>query len=607
VEFRILGPLEVLDGGRPIEIAGSKRRAVLAFLLLHANEVVRTERLIDELWGEQTPRNASGALHNHVSRLRKALGPDVLARREWGYVLRADEESIDLCRFERLLALAEPLPARERSVQLAAALKLWRGPALADLVTEPALETEIARLDELRLTTLERRIDADLEAGRNAELVGEIEALIAAHPLREHLRWQLILALYRAGRQAEALEVYRETRRVLTEELGLEPSPELKELEKAILRQDPAIAATARVASIAAIQRPRRSNRRAAVLGLLGLGLLGLGVAVPLVLIGDRRAHPSAGAPPAALTTVVSTAAMQTAQHQTTAPPHVHVANRTLRPRQRSTHVLGESKRAAAHRTARPAAAVVTAPRPTTTTSLSATKTRTHTPTSKSAPKTPAPRSTPTKRRVVTISDNFSGNQIDGTIWYQIYQGTGWSLSQHDGHLEFSFPLGTAPGGHYDVYGGHVGTLCEFPGNFDARVDFTLVQWPPTNWIDVSLWSFFKPNNEGWEVFRGSSPRWGEQYTGYLGPGSGGSASLSDSSGSFRLTRRNGRVTGYFLHNAKWISLGSAYNTRPTVIAVGASSEEGPPVRGDTAVVDFDNFTVTAADPVCPSGAQGSG
>jgi DNA-binding SARP family transcriptional activator len=138
------------------------------------------------------------------------LGSDVLARREWGYVLRADEGSIDLRRFERLVEAAAPLPALERSAKLAEALQLWRGPALADPANEPGLQTEIARLDELRLTILERRIDADLEAGRNAELVGEIEALIAAHPLREHLRWQLILALYRAGRQAEALEVYRE-------------------------------------------------------------------------------------------------------------------------------------------------------------------------------------------------------------------------------------------------------------------------------------------------------------------------------------------------------------------------------------------------------------
>jgi DNA-binding SARP family transcriptional activator len=130
VEFRILGPLEVLDGETPVAIAGSKRRAVLALLLLHANEVVRTERLIDDLWGEHTPRNAAAALHSHVSRLRKVLGPDVLARREWGYVLRVDPDTIDLHRFERLLAAAEPLPARERSAKLSEALALWRGPRL---------------------------------------------------------------------------------------------------------------------------------------------------------------------------------------------------------------------------------------------------------------------------------------------------------------------------------------------------------------------------------------------------------------------------------------------------------------------------------------------
>src|SRR5262249_25748458 len=252
-------------------------------------------------------------------RLRKALGPEVLARREWGYVLRADEEAIDLRRFERLVAAAESLPARERSVTLAEALQLWRGPALADLANEPGLQAEIARLDELRLTTLERRIDADLEAGRNGELVGEIEALIAAHPLREHLRSQLILALYRAGRQAEALEVYRETRRVLTEELGLEPSPELRELETAILRHDPAIAAIVSVPPAAT--EPTRGWRRRGVLlaALLALLLLGLGLGAALALDGHTRANGAAHGTPVAATTskpVVGTTA--TTAHTTT-------------------------------------------------------------------------------------------------------------------------------------------------------------------------------------------------------------------------------------------------------------------------------------------------
>ena len=139
----MLGPLEVVDGDTLVEIAGAKRRAVLALLVLRANEVVRSERLIDELWGEQAPKNASAALHNHVSRLRKALGPEVLARREWGYVLRTPPETIDLRRFEDLAAEAEPLPARERAAKLAEALALWRGPPLADLALEPGLQQEI--------------------------------------------------------------------------------------------------------------------------------------------------------------------------------------------------------------------------------------------------------------------------------------------------------------------------------------------------------------------------------------------------------------------------------------------------------------------------------
>jgi DNA-binding SARP family transcriptional activator len=245
MDFRLLGAFEVWDGERPVEIVGSKRRALLALLVLRANEFVRSDLLIDLLWGENPPRNAAAALQTHVSRLRKTLGADAIVSREWGYVLRAPLEDIDLGRFEGLIFDASPLPAQERASKLAEALTLWRGPPLADLVNEPALQRHIARLEELRLSTLQGRIDADLEAGRSAGLVGELEGLVAEHPLNDHLRWLLILALYRAGRQAEALEVYRETRRFLTEELGLEPSPPLRELEQAILRQDPTLDAKA--------------------------------------------------------------------------------------------------------------------------------------------------------------------------------------------------------------------------------------------------------------------------------------------------------------------------------------------------------------------------
>jgi len=591
VEFRILGPLEVLDGETPVQIAGSKRRAVLALLLLHPNEVVRTERLIDELWGEHPPRNATAALHSHVSRLRKAVGPDLLARREWGYVLRADPDSIDLRRFEQLVAAAEPLPARERSAKLSEALALWRGPALADLAAEPSLETESARLDELRVTTLERRIDADLEAGRNAQLVGEIETLIAAHPLREHLRWQLILALYRAGRQAEALEVYRETRRVLTDELGLEPSPALKELEKAILRQDPAIASASAVPlAPASERRPPRSKRRRVVIAALALGVLGAGVGTAVALVDRTGSHRTAHA-----TSVAATSSAATAQSaQPTSGPQ-HVVKRTLRPRHSGRQGHHQSRQPAARiRTKAPAKASAAAPPVRGKSKSRPTSTGTHARTK--------------KPKIVTITDDFSGNQIDGTIWYQVYLGTGWNLSQQDGHLEFTFPPGTTPGPPYDNFGGHVGTRCKFPGDFDARVDFTLVQWPTANGILVSLWSFFQ--NIGWESWRRSSTQWGEQYGSYTG--SATSVALDDASGTLRIVRRNGVVTTYFLHNGKWQPLTSGSSRSLATIAVGASDDNdaaghGIPFPGKQVVVDFDNFRVRAADPICPPGAQGSG
>ena len=182
MDFLVLGPLEVRREGEVIEVRGSKRRALLALLVVHANEVVRADRLVDELWGESPPENALAALQSHVHRLRKDLGEDVLGTRAWGYVLRADPMTIDLRRAEDLVAEARTLAAHERRAKLGEALALWRGPALADLAQEPALASEAARLDELQLSTLEQRIDVDLELGGAAEVVGELESLVARHP-----------------------------------------------------------------------------------------------------------------------------------------------------------------------------------------------------------------------------------------------------------------------------------------------------------------------------------------------------------------------------------------------------------------------------------------
>jgi DNA-binding SARP family transcriptional activator/DNA-binding beta-propeller fold protein YncE len=232
MEFRILGSLEVVDEGRPISIRRGKEQTLLIYLLLHANEVVPSGRLIDALWDERPPPTASKILQNAVSHLRKELGDGRLVTRDPGYVLRVDEDELDVQQFERL--------AREgRSRE---ALALWRGPPLLDLRDERFADDARRRLEEQRLAVLADRIDDDLAAGRHPELVPELEELIAEHPLQERLYAQLMLALYRAGRQGEALEAYQRARKTLSDELGLEPGPELQELERKILKHDPAIA-----------------------------------------------------------------------------------------------------------------------------------------------------------------------------------------------------------------------------------------------------------------------------------------------------------------------------------------------------------------------------
>jgi DNA-binding SARP family transcriptional activator len=244
MDFRILGPLEVWDAGGEVSLGGRKLRALLAVLLLHPNEVVAADRLIDELWDEDSPERAAAALRVNVSRLRKALPQEVLTTRSPGYVVRVEPDELDLHRFERLADEGRSLLARglaaDASERLRDALSLWRGPALADFAYESFAQTAIARLEEIKLTAVELRIDADLALGRHDELVGELEALVAEHALRERLRRNLMTALYRSGRQAEALDAYQDARRALVE-LGLDPSPALQELERAILRQDPAL------------------------------------------------------------------------------------------------------------------------------------------------------------------------------------------------------------------------------------------------------------------------------------------------------------------------------------------------------------------------------
>jgi DNA-binding SARP family transcriptional activator len=288
-EFRLLGPLEAVgDDGTPIPLGGTKQRAALAVLLLRAGEVVSTGFLIDALWGETAPRTASTSLQNLVSALRKLLGADLLVTRPPGYMLTVDRERVDLYRFERLVREAAGREPEERVRMLRDALALWRGDALAELAFEPFAAPEVFRLEELRLAATEDLIGAELDAGRDAQLVAQLESLVARNPLRERLRGQLMLALYRAGRQADALAAYQDARRALVAELGLEPGPQLQQLHAAILRQEAGLHPAAAAAS------PQEHVEQVAAALLAGrlVAVLGANVAELAAQLADRFEYP---------------------------------------------------------------------------------------------------------------------------------------------------------------------------------------------------------------------------------------------------------------------------------------------------------------------------
>ncbi len=291
LELRILGPLEVSDETGHVALGGPKQRGLLAILVLQAGHVVPTERLIDLLWGEEAPKTATASLQNAVGRLRRALGADVLVTRAPGYVLKVQPDQIDARRFERALADARRLPAQERRDRLQAALDLWRGPALAEFAFDDFAQSEIRRLEELRLIVLGERIDADLELGRHGDVIGQLEALVRDHPLRETFRRQLMLALYRAGRQAEALEVYQDARARFIDELGIEPGPELKQLQSEILRHEAGLAVSDQPAPSdeeGEIVKALLAGRVVPVIGLDGAGDLAEHLARAFEVPDDR-------------------------------------------------------------------------------------------------------------------------------------------------------------------------------------------------------------------------------------------------------------------------------------------------------------------------------
>ena len=278
-EFRILGPLEALLDGRPVDLGGQRQRALLAALLVRHGQVVSTDGLVDLLWGEQPPKTATTSLQNAVSQLRRLLGTDVVETRAPGYVFAGDPTAIDAVRFEALLGQARNAPAAERADLLRSALALWRGPALGDLAGEEFAQGEIRRLEELKLDALEERIAADIELGLHRDVAGELETLAALAPLRERVCALRMLALYRSGRQAEALQAFRETRSAFVDQLGIEPGAELQELHSQILRQDAGLTAVGDGGAVGDVEgeilRALLSGRVVPVLGPAGADDLG--------------------------------------------------------------------------------------------------------------------------------------------------------------------------------------------------------------------------------------------------------------------------------------------------------------------------------------------
>lgn len=284
MEYRILGPLEVVRDGAPLPLDGQRQRALVAALLVDRNRVVSAERLAEAVWGEHATPNSGNNLQALISRARKALGREAIERRSDGYVLHTTVDSVDAETFETLVRAPRLRPA-ERLVALETALALWRGDALAEFAGAEFAWPQRARLEELRLAAMEERIDLLLDAGRHSEVIAELEALTAAYPTRERIHAQRMLALYRDGRQTDALEAYRRVRDQMATKLGLEPGPELRALQRAILQHAPELRSPPATRRRPKFRRPR--------LALVALTAVAIGAVVSLNLAGAPTRSPT--------------------------------------------------------------------------------------------------------------------------------------------------------------------------------------------------------------------------------------------------------------------------------------------------------------------------
>jgi DNA-binding SARP family transcriptional activator len=589
MDFRILGPVEVFAEGQPLPLGGQRPRALLAYLLLHANDVVAADRLISELWFE-APRGGVAALQTQISRLRRLLGDRILTSGA-GYVLRVEPGELDLDRFRLLLAEAgaDSDPAK-RSRRLREADALWRGVPLGGLDV-PFAVVEAGALEELRLAALEDRLEADLELGHNGELVSELSTLVAHHPLRERLRGQLILALYRSGRQADALEAYRETRRMLNDELGLEPGPALRELEQAILRHDPGLVRAAATSPAPPPLVAQAARRRVALVaaGLVTLGLAAVAAAVAWTDDGTKQVMSTLTVRTRAAPTVTTRAVQPARRNHVRAQPRL--VRHTIAAKTRTTAVTPPAVQSApaSRTTTLTAAKPPAAPRQATAAPKNpvATTTTATTTTPKVKPKPPAP-------KTVTISDAFHGDVIDPSIWHQVVSDANVTLAQQNDSLVVTVGAGAVRTGAYNQIDGHVGTQCSFPGDFDARVDFALLEWPPAANILIGLNAIYIGSFAG----RQNGSQSGDSYSGWVGTHFG-AVPLVDTSGSLRIARVNGIVTSYFWHNGGWSRLTSGTSVGTVVLGLAAQSSSADQEFSHQEVkVAFDNFVVRGVRPI---------
>jgi DNA-binding SARP family transcriptional activator len=587
MDYSILGSVEAVLDGRVLPLGGPRQRALLARLLVDANRVVSADRLTADLW-EAPPQDAHGALQNQVSRLRKVLG-DRLVTKAPGYLVRVEPGELDLDRFRSLVAEAgstADLAARSRLLREADGL--FRGTPLGD-VEAPFATSEAAALDELRLAAVEGRVDADLERGRHAELVPELGALVRAHPLRERLRGQQILALYRCGRQADALDAYRATKRMLDEELGLEPSPALRELERAILTQDESLAAAATVADEQAPVALAEAARRGPRWGRIAL--IAAGVVLLLALAA------------AAAVFATFTASSVTTSHAAVNQPAVAVAAAHPAQKVRKVHKVHKTVALVKHAVAaKPHRVVTPAVAPTThqQTTKPVTTTSSHpAPTLKPKSKPPATTTTTTTTTAPaqsTLTDDFSESTPNTKLWNVTGDGSGYTWTLQNGKLVFTIPPAAQTGGNYNMVGPGWATQCRFDGNFDERIDYQLLDWPSASGahVQINAWVFPTSNSSAGRM----TNQFSESYNGNVNQG-WDLVDTQDMQGTLRLVRTGAGETAYYLSKGNWVAIHTG--TAPGQAQLGiqvfamASDWSHKQIR-----VAFDNYSVTASSITCP-------